>query len=378
MAIVDRVKFDASSNDVLVWKFPSEELRLGTQLIVNESQEALLFKGGKALDLFGPGRHTLSTDNIPLIRRVVNLPFGGKTPFTAEVWYVNKAVRRGLKWGTRRPIPVIDPKFGYPISIRSFGQWGLRILDSRSFITQIVGTLMTGDSGQVEEYFGGEISQKLSNSLAKLFTQENISIFEANAHINKLSDLVSDEITPEFTRFGIEVVHFNVERISIPEEEQKKFQEILAKKMEIEQISQANVGQSYVTMRSLDAVEKAAENEGAAGGIMAGGVGLGMGLGAGMPLGQQIGKSMDVQSQEGQQEGAQTQQGQVQQEEKQSGSGTQGDTTSTRDSAGEHNNGAVAKEDPFEKLQKLKQMLEAGLIEQDDFEVKKKAILESM
>jgi membrane protease subunit (stomatin/prohibitin family) len=101
MALIDRIKFDAPDDNILVWKFPSDELTLGTQLIVNQSQEALFLKGGQVCDLFGPGTYTLSTANLPLLRALVDLPFGGQTPFAAEVWFVNKTVKRDLRWGTQ-------------------------------------------------------------------------------------------------------------------------------------------------------------------------------------------------------------------------------------------------------------------------------------
>jgi len=346
MALIDRIKYDAPSDDAVVWKFPSEDIRLGAQLIVNESQEAIFFKSGKALDTFGPGTHTLSSDNIPLLRKLINLPFGGKTPFTAEVYYVNKTVKRNLKWGTAGPVQVIDPLYNYPVSVRAFGSWGMRVNAARNFIVQIVGTQTSSalkkvegyiGSDIIEEYFSGEIVQRLSDALAKFFVEKNISIFQASAKINELSSFIGSDIEPEFQRFGIEIVNFNVERISIPEEEQKKFQEILGKRMEIDQISQANVGQAYTTMRTFDTLEKAAENEGGgAGQLMGAGLGLGAGLGAGVPVGKQIGSALDVQPEQ-----------------------TQND-------------------DPMAKLNKLKQMLDNGLITQEDFDKKKQKILDSM
>ena len=111
MAIVEVVKYNGPP-DVFAWKYPSEELGTWTQLIVNEAQEALLFKGGQALDLFTSGRHTLMTANIPLLRAFVNLPFGGRSPFTAEVWFVNRVTTLDVKWGTATPIQLQDPKYG--------------------------------------------------------------------------------------------------------------------------------------------------------------------------------------------------------------------------------------------------------------------------
>jgi membrane protease subunit (stomatin/prohibitin family) len=339
MAIIDVVKYDAGTDTILVWKYPGEELRLGTQLIVNQSQEAVFVKGGQVADVFGPGTHTLSTGNLPFLNKIVNFPFGGKTPFTAEVWYVNKIVKRDLKWGTKGAIQIIDPLYNFPVSVRSFGQWGLRIADSRSFVSQIVGTLKTTDTARIEEYFAGEIVQKLSNELARYFVEKNVSVFQVSAKLNELSAFTQAGISPEFERFGIEIVNFNVERISIPAEEQQKFQEILAKRMEMEQLSSVKVGQGYIAARTFDTLEKAAQNEsGLAGGLLAGGLGLGMGMGAGVQVGQQVGQAMSVQSQPV----------------------------------------AAPADDPMAKLEKLKKMFDAGFITQDDFGKKKAEILATL
>lgn len=337
MRIADRIKYDAPDDQQIVWKSPLENLRIGSQLIVNQSQEAVFVKGGQAVDTFGPGTHTLSSGNLPILSGLINLPFSGKTPFTAEIWYVNKVAKRDLKWGTKGPIQLIDPAYNFPVSVRAFGRYGIRIEDSRSFLTQIVGTLDATDSSRVDEYFSGEIVQRLSDALARYFVNESTSVFQASSRLNELSEFVRTDIAPEFLRFGIEVVNFNVERISIPEEEQKKFQEILAKRMEIEQISQADVGQAYTTVRTFDTLEKAAENEGgAAGQLMAAGLGVGIGVGAGAPLGQQLGETMKAEPTE------------------------------------------TAADDPVAKLKKLKEMLDAELISQEDFDAKKSKILEEM
>jgi len=117
-AIIDRIKYDGTSDNSpwIVYKYPSEKFVLGSQLIVNQGQEALFFKGGKALDLFGPGTHTLHTGNLPLLNRIVNLPFGGKTPFTAEVYYINKTSKLNMNWGTQNAFAVEDPKYGILLS----------------------------------------------------------------------------------------------------------------------------------------------------------------------------------------------------------------------------------------------------------------------
>jgi membrane protease subunit (stomatin/prohibitin family) len=335
MALIDRIKFDAPTDEVLVWKFPSEELKLGSQLIVNQSQEALFLKGGQVCDLFGPGTHTLTSGNLPLLNKLVNLPFGGKTPFAAEVWFINKSVKRDLKWGTQSPIPLIEPTYNYPISARAFGRWGLRVQDSRCFVLHIVDSQAAIDSAKILEYFIGEINQRFSAALAKFIHEEKTSIFEINVKLNELSQYSASAISPELARFGIELINFNVERVSIPDNELAKFQEVLGRRMEIEQISKAKVGQAYTTMRTFDTLEKAAENPGGgAGALLAGGLGLGVGVGAGAPLGKQLGESLNVAPEGGQ--------------------------------------------DTVTRLQTLKRMLEEKLISQEEFDVRKKAILDSI
>ena len=154
MAIVDVVKYNGGP-DVLAWKYPSEELGTWTQLIVNESQEAILFKGGKALDVFESGRHTLSTANIPVLNKIVNLPFGGRSPFTAEVWYINKLFSLDIKWGTATPIQIQDPKYGVFVPIRSNGMFGVQIEDSKKFLVKLVGTMGSFDKNTLVKYFRG-------------------------------------------------------------------------------------------------------------------------------------------------------------------------------------------------------------------------------
>lgn len=341
MAVLDRLKYDAESDDWFVWKFPSDELRLGSQLVVNQSQEALFFKGGQALDLFGPGTHTLATGNLPLLHRLVNLPFGGQTPFTAEVWYVNKHVKRNLRWGTSAPIPLMDPALEYPVNVRAFGMWGVRVEDARRLVTQLVGTLRDLQSDRITEYFSGEIVQRLSDAIANHFVQQGVSILQANAKLNELSALSANGIRAEFSRFGLEVINFNIERISIPDEEMKRLQDVFGKKMEINQISKAQVGQAYVTKRTFDTLEKAASNEsGTAGALLTGGLGLGLGVGAGLPVGKELGQAMNPHAE--------------------SKPSTAGET------------------DPVIRLQKLKRLLEADLIRPEDYETQKRRILSEL
>ena len=159
MSIIDRVKFDGPAS-VLVWRHPPDDLTWGTQVIVNQAQEAVFFSGGQALDVLGPGTHTLKTANIPLLRGLIKAPFGGQTPFAAEVYYVNKAVNLDVKWGTANPIPVLDPKFNVFLPVRAFGQFGVQVADTRSFVVQLSGTLNEFTVENLSNYFNTRPPQR--------------------------------------------------------------------------------------------------------------------------------------------------------------------------------------------------------------------------
>jgi membrane protease subunit (stomatin/prohibitin family) len=272
MALVDRIKYDGAP-DILVWKYPKDNITLGAQLIVNESQEALFFKGGQALDLFGPGTHTLSTDNLPGLQKLVNLPFGGDTPFAAEVFYVNKVARLDYKWGTRSPIPIEDPRYGVLLNVGCFGQFGLRVQDARMLITQLVGTVSTWDASIVLEYFRGVILTRVKDTVAKAIVQKGISLVGITAHIEELSELAEMRLRDEFEKYGLELLKFFIHSITVPDEEIAKIQKGSFARLEIDQLGENR----FQMKRSLEIMEAAANNPGAAGSLMSGGIGLGFG-----------------------------------------------------------------------------------------------------
>lgn len=283
MALLDRIKYDGSPN-VLVGKYPKDNIVLGSQLIVNQSQEAVFFKDGRALDIFGPGRYTISTNNIPLLQKLVNLPFGGDTPFAAEIYFVNKASKLDYKWGTRTPIPVEDPKYRVLVSIGAFGQFGLRVKDSQNFITAIVGTIPVPkgsksiipgwESNNVTDYFRGLVLTCVKDNIAKFLAKKGISIVELTAYLDELSKVVEGMIGDEFARFGIEVMNFFITSITIPDDEIQRIQKGQFERLEIEQLGDDR----YQRIRSLNVMEAAAHNQGAPGTLLAGGMGLGIGV----------------------------------------------------------------------------------------------------
>lgn len=277
MAVIQVVKYNGAPN-IFAWKYPSEELGTWTQLIVNESQEAVLFKGGKALDIFTSGRYTLDTKNIPLLNHIVNIPFGGRSPFTAEVWYVNKLFKLDIKWGTASALQIQDPKYGVFLPLRSNGMFGIQIGDSKKFLVKLVGTMPGFDERSVVRYFRGLYITKVKDAISSYVIKKGISVLEINAYLDELSSFMKKQIEPEMTEYGIKLINFYVNEISIPEEDSavSKLKEALAKKAEMNII-----GYNYQQERSFDTMESAAQNE-SMGAMPFMGVGMGLGMGVGV------------------------------------------------------------------------------------------------
>jgi membrane protease subunit (stomatin/prohibitin family) len=337
MALIDVLKYTPNDDTELVWKFPSSDLKLGTQVIVNEGQEAIFVKSGVALDIFKPGTYTLTTGNIPLLNKIINLPFGGDTPFSAEVWFINTTVKRDLKWGTSTPILLRDSLIGMPVNVRAFGRWGLKVSDSRSFLTQITGAKIETSTDKIREYFTGEVIQKLSSVISAAIVKEKISVVDINAYLNELSKFTIDNIKQEFEKYGIDVVNFNIENVNLLEEDAKKYQEKFESSAEVLAARVNNV--DFNTVKSFEILQKAAENQSAGNGLGAM-MNAGIGLGVGLPIGQQLGQNININPQE--------------------------------------TNPSSSIDDPMQKLKKLKMMLDEGLITPEIFESKRDQIMKDL
>ena len=330
MALVDVLKYEAPDDSIFVWKHPSNQIKIGSQLIVGEGQQAIFVKGGQALDCFDPGTHTLVTGNIPLIDKLINLPFGGDTPFSAEVWFVNTTVKRDLKWGTPSPIPLMDATLGFPVSARAFGKWGAKIDDVRSFVTQVVGTQSGASSDKIHSYFIGQIVQSFSKFLSGVIARGEASILQVSALMTELANEASRDISDELSKFGVNLVNFNIESINIPDEEMTKIQDVFAKTLEAKELSKIEVGGAFAAVKSFEVLNNAATNQ--SDGSLGAMLGAGIGLGAGLPIGGQLGQQLNVSSDK-------------------------------------------SEEDSTDKLRKLKALLDEGLITQEQFDAKRDQIL---
>lgn len=275
MAIIDRIKFDGfkDGSPWLVYKCPSDKYVLGSQLIVGEGQEAIFFSGGEALDLFGPGTYTLKSGNLPILNALVNLPFGGQTPFSAEVYYINKTANLNMKWGTSTPIPLEDPKYGIILNVGARGQYGIFIEDSRRFVTEIVGAIPGGaadDQIRILKYFNGLINTNVKAVVSQKLIEHGVSFLEVSQFLPEISEALLEKVIEEFSRFGIRVISLFCESIAPRPEEYEKLRQY---KEEL-----ALGADFYQQRRSLDIMEKLAENP-SSGGMANAGIGLGMGLG---------------------------------------------------------------------------------------------------
>lgn len=284
MAIIEVVKYDESP-DAFAWKHPNAELGTWTQLIVNDAQEAILFKDGRACDIFEAGRYTLDTNNIPILNHIVNLPFGGRSPFAAEVWFVNRAVSLAIKWGTATPVQLQDPKYHVFLPVRAYGQFGIQVKDSAKFLNRLVGTMNAFDRATLTDYFRGLYLTKVKDAISTYIVHEKISIVEINAYLNELSTCLAEELQPTMDEYGLKLVSFFVNDVNVPENDPSilKLKEALAKKAEMNII-----GYDYGQQRSFDTMENAARNPGTANGGMNAGMGLGMGFGMGNAFQEQV------------------------------------------------------------------------------------------
>jgi membrane protease subunit (stomatin/prohibitin family) len=285
MAIIDRIKFDGlRSRDWVVYKHPAEDLVYGTQLIVGEGQIAVFVKGGEVCDLFTPGTYTLDTRNLPILKSIVNLPFGGKTPFTAEIFYLNTTAKLDLNWGTSDPVQIIDPKYYTRLRVRAFGQMGLKLDDYETFLRELIGVINPADImkfDKVVDFFKGILIQKIKTIIANVIINQKISALEITARLDDISNYTLELITPEFARYGLSVVNFFIKSINFPDEDFEEINEILKNKAEFEIMGDNR----YVTKRSFDVYDHAASNEsGLSGTFAAGGIGIGVGASMGSAI----------------------------------------------------------------------------------------------
>lgn len=293
MALINVVRFNGLQNrDWIIYKYPSESLVLGSQLIVQEGQAAIFVKSGLIADIFYPGTYTLVSDNLPLLQKFINLPFGGTSPFSSEVYFINTAVHLDINWGTIDPIQLIDPKFHIKLRIRAFGQMGLRILDAQTFFKDVVGAMPNSDlvkCEKIKEYYRGILVLKAKSILADTIINNGISALEISTKLESLSQTVKEQVESTFKEYGFAIENFYIQSINFPDEDFEKINKILEDKAAFDILGDSK----YITKRSFDIYEGAANNSsGVAGAFAAGGIGIGTAMGMGTALNQTVGNPL--------------------------------------------------------------------------------------
>lgn len=317
MSLEQVIKYEGD-NSTFVWKHPCEDFNTGSQLIVHESQEAIFFMNGQALDLFGAGHYTLETQNIPILSKIINIPTGGESPFHCEVYFINKTEQMSIRWGTDTRIQYIEPTYGFPLSIGCNGEMSLTVCDSRKLIMKLVGTEILLDQASLVKYFRGFLMTRVKTYIAQIMKNSEINIFEVDSKLEEFSESIRKKLIDDFQEYGVTLKKFFVTTISKPdgEPQYEKFKDLFFRQyadiaeaklqqqvgiIEEETIARRRVieskgiaekrkteGYTYQQERGFDVAEKAAANEGT-GEFTSAGIGLGMMAGIGNVVGNTVG-----------------------------------------------------------------------------------------
>lgn len=371
MALAEVIKYEGD-NSTFIWKSPIEDFKTGTQLIVHESQEAVFFMNGQALDLFGAGRYTLETQNMPLLSKIFNKATGGETPYHCEIYFINKTEQMAIRWGTDTKVQYMEPKYKFPLSIGASGEMTLSVSDSRKLLVKVVGTENELTQAELVKKFRAFLMAKIKPYLAKTMQEAEFSIFEVDSHMEKLSKELHMALIEDFRDYGLNLARFFVTTIAKPDgdtayekfkdlhirqysdvaeanlrqklgiieqetEKQKKIIEAqaLAEKRRLE-------GYTYQQERAYDVSETLAQNKGV-GEFSNVGMGLGIMSGIAGNVGNTVGGIVE-------------------------------ETISPTKEKNEEDEMTKFKR----KLEKLKLMKEQGIINEEEFEKEKKKLLENL
>lgn len=314
------LEFLDHSGKIMAKRVPDgpSEIKWGAQLTVRESQEAIFFRDGRSLDVFGPGRHILETQNIPKITKwVTSFGYGKDSPFRAEVYFVGKQLFPNLKWGTSEPILFRDSELKM-IRLRSFGTYSIQISDSMLFVNKVVGTMGRYANKDIVDYLRGIIVSKITGILG----DEMKTVFDMPSSFHDLNIIIKAKLQDDFNGLGLSLHDFNLNSISVPDD----VQEMIDQRSGMAAIGNMDEFMKYKVAMSL---EDAAQNEGGAMGSMVG-AGAGLGMGFAMP-------------------------GMIQQ--------AMGGASSSSQNT------------PMDKLKKLKELLDMEAITKEEFEEKKKELM---
>ena len=271
MALIDCASWKPNSSEfVFAYRYPETNLSTYTQLVVYESQEALLFSKGQLMGKFGPGKHTLDTENLPLLRTLFGIPFGGKNPFTAEVWIINKLYPANLEWRVNS-MALHDVDYQTMLPLQAVGQYGLQVTEPERFMIKMVGTKDVFTESDMLSQAYGEFATKTKSVIVQFMTNQRIGFKSVSAHLDGLSQHIKQSLLPFWKEYGLEMTKFYVTEISIDTStpEGRKVRDALAS-----QASMSITGHSWQQEQMFDVANNAVDQMG--------GIGNGNGLIAGL------------------------------------------------------------------------------------------------
>jgi excisionase family DNA binding protein len=275
--IFDVVEYPKEMSDEIVHRFPESgpaDLRIGSQVIVRESQAAVFMRDGRALDVFGPGRHTITTANIPLLIDFIGKAFGNRTPFTAEVFYVSMKEFADRKWGTPQPIIVRNPGVGLGVALlQGFGTYSFQVADPQQFVTQIVGAQGYYRTSDIENRLRTMLLSKLQDLLGETTAKSNV--LELIGLTEELSAGVRAKAQDDFKAIGLQLKSFYIGNLKPSEKSAEELRAMGMLDM-----------QTYTQLQAADAMRDAAQNP-------SGGAGLTAGIGAGMGIGNALSSALN-------------------------------------------------------------------------------------
>ena len=265
MAIIDFVDWNPQSNSVFAYRFPETNLSTYTQLVVRESQEAVLFSKGAIMGKFGPGKHTLSTENLPILRQFYGLPFGGRNPFTAEVYFVNKTAPLNIDW-TTDSMRINDPDYNAMIPLYAKGRYGLKVQDAERFLVQLVGTRMNFTAAELTDHFMGELVTRTKSAIINFMQYNRVGLSYISGHLDDLSRSLREPLAEFWENYGFHLEGYYINTIDVDTRtpEGKKISEAIA-----DRSTQNIAGYTWQQKQSFEVANNATANGGGMSGILA-------------------------------------------------------------------------------------------------------------
>lgn len=361
---------NSGPGELLIWRQPEEDFNTNSTLVVMPGEEAIFIKDGTVEQTFENGTYKLSTENYPFISRLRNAFSGGISTFNCVVYFVRKAHSVEIRWGTDSPIQVRDKLLGIATKLRARGSYKVQIDNPVKFLEKLIGNnVQLQLQEELNKYFINEFQSKIKSVIARALNESNTEILGIDARLDEFSEVIEPFMQETLDDYGLKCVKFIVSAIDIDDDElRRKYDEIgmdaiaKLKNAQADKAVMGVLGDDWGRQQAANILSDLANNPGA-GGVAAAGAGIGMGIGAGSVFGsmaQQMFAPMTTAPVQHQQPTTPTPSGRF-----------------TQRSA-EQSATAASNEDPMEVLGKLKRMLDAGLIEQSEYDLKKQEILKRM